>query len=338
MGGRRVILVGDAIEQLATLPSGCVRCCVTSPPYWGLRDYGHPGQIGLEETLGEYVEKMVEVFRAVRRVLADDGTLWLNLGDSYVASPNSGTGWDTSTLTKANGRPRQIQLAQRASMRGGRDFGALRPKNVLGVPWRVAFALQDDGWYLRSDIIWAKPNPMPESVRDRPTKSHEYLFLLSKASRYFYDGDAIREPQSSKGCPSTADMPKGDNQERSMRRLGVGRGPRSCVTENGKNARSVWTIATTPYPEAHFATFPIELPARCIKAGSAEGDTVLDPFLGSGTTAAAAAMLGRDWIGCELNPEYAALARAMIGRAAMGTAFRDESKEAEAPLFSEAAK
>lgn len=318
---------GDALALLREMPDKCVQTCVTSPPYWGLRDYGVAGQLGLERTPEEYVAHMVEVFREVRRVLRDDGTLWLNLGDSYCATPNSWTGWDSSTLTMPHGRPRSIQIAQMASIRGGREFPNLKPKDLVGIPWRVAFALQADGWWLRSDIIWHKPNPMPESVTDRPTKSHEYLFLLSKSARYYYDVDAIREPHIH------ADDPRNDgrrhtyaydakhNQVDPDRQ----RTKTDCVSfhPNGRNARSVWTITTRPYREAHFATFPPEMPRRCILAGSKPGDTVLDPFAGAGTTGLVADRLGRNFVGFDINPAYVEMARQRIAN--------------DAPLFAEGA-
>lgn len=194
--GDAQLYTGDALAVLRSLPDESVQTCITSPPYWSLRDYQVDGQLGLEATPDEYIDRMVQVFREVRRVLRDDGTLWLNLGDSYCASPNAGTGWESSTLTKPNGRPRQAQIAQQASMRKGREFPGLKQKDLVGIPWMVAFALRADGWYLRQDIIWHKPSPMPESVRDRCTKAHEYIFLLSKSARYYYDRAAISEPVS----------------------------------------------------------------------------------------------------------------------------------------------
>lgn len=272
---------GDVLEVLRQLEPGSVQTCVTSPPYWGLRDYGEPGQLGLEPTPGEHVARMVQVFREVRRVLRDDGTLWLNLGDSYAVS--------ACGLTDGAG-------------------DGLKPKDLVGIPWRVAFALQENGWYLRADIVWAKPNPMPESVTDRPTKSHEYLFLLTKSPRYFYDADAIREPLKS----TPEQYLRAGKSVRENHALGqvAGRplGDRSFATvPDGRNARSVWNIATRSYAGAHFATFPPELPERCIKAGSAPGDVVLDPFSGSGTTAWIARHHGRRAVGIELNEEYLAL-------------------------------
>ena len=265
-----MIIVGDCLEQMAHIESQSVQTCVTSPPYWGLRDYGHNGQMGLEETPDEYIANLVKVFAEVRRVLKDDGTLWLNLGDSY----------------------------------------GLKPKDLIGIPWRVAFALQADGWYLRQDIIWAKPNPMPESVKDRCTKSHEYLFLLSKSPKYYYDNEAIKEP--SLGLGKTA-IRFGGNK------YGDSDDPKHATksgneyTDSGKrNKRDVWTINAKPFKGAHFAVMPEALVEPCVLAGSREGDIVLDPFLGSGTVAVVAELHRRNWIGCELNPDYAAISEARI--------------------------
>jgi len=313
MSGWRII-TADVLDGLAQLPDASVHCCVTSPPYWGLRDYGEPGQLGLEPTPEAYVENMVKVFREVRRVLRDDGTLWLNLGDSYAASGVSGLAikGDTSTLV---GSANSAHTAQKKTVPSG-----LKPKDLVGIPWRVAFALQADGWWLRSDIIWAKPNPMPESVRDRPTKAHEYIFLLTKSERYFYDNVAVMEPAqygeqhankatswgTDRKHPNKANVAdyafKGDNHTTSRMEDG----------SHGRNRRTVWTIATKPYPEAHFAVFPPELPEICIKAGCPEGGTVLDPFAGAGTTLMVALRLGRDAIGIELSPTYAEMARRRI--------------------------
>jgi len=330
---------GDVREVLARLPAESVQCVVTSPPYWGLRDYGtatwdggdaecdhlgpprmsgkttlsHPelksraqllaepsrnvptpyagtcgkcgarridSQLGLEATPQEYVASMVEVFREVRRVLRKDGTLWINLGDSYASA--GGTGDTTSGFNERyfGGGSREGKQGQINAQRPMRARGNLKPKDLVGIPWRVAFALQEDGWYLRSDIIWSKPNPMPESVTDRPTKAHEYLFLLTKGPTYYYDADAIRET----GNPA------------------------------GRNKRTVWEIATQPYPEAHFATYPEALIEPCIKAGAPLGGVVLDPFAGSGTTLAVSKRLGRHSVGVELNPAYIALIRKRVSR------------------------
>ena len=289
--------------MLKTLPASSVRCCVTSPPYWGLRDYGTPGQLGLEPTPEEYVENMVAVFREVRRVLTDDGTLWLNLGDSYANTGKSGGGPQGERWAEQGGRTTDCAGTFKYAPPG------LKPKDLVGIPWRVAFALQADGWWLRSDIIWSKPNPMPESVRDRPTKAHEYVFLLAKSERYYYDADAIAENASQTSHGALA----GDPGEKA-RFTGNHSGPLGLVPVSGtRNARTVWEITTKPYPEAHFATFPEELARRCILAGSASTDTVLDPFGGSGTVAAVAVGNGRRAIHIDLNPEYNELARNRIG-------------------------
>ena len=305
-------------QMIAGGYAGSIQCIVTSPPYWGLRDYGVAGQIGQEPTLLEFLDNMVEVFDLCRELLADDGTLWMNMGDSY-ASRNEG----------------------------------LKPKDLVGQPWRLAFALQDAGWYLRQDIIWHKPNPMPESVRDRCTKAHEYLFLLTKSERYYFDQDAILEPCS----PSTRARLAQDvaaqigseranggaktngNMKAVARKIypgtgvGFGRGydkeakPRVknnasmdaalAIMPDKRNKRSVWTVPTESYSEAHFATFPRALVEPCILAGSRPGDVVFDPFLGSGTTAQVAQQLGRHWLGCELNPAYVDLQRDRTRQAGM---------------------
>ena len=319
------ILIGDVREQLETLPDQSVQCCVTSPPYYGLRDYGVAGQIGLEPTLAEYIATMVDVFRGVRRVLRDDGTLWLNIGDSYhtdspvrksSAEAFSDT-WDPN------------QTASRGGLRkSAAKSGTFKNKDLMMVPARLAIALQDDGWYLRSDIIWAKPNPMPESVRDRPTSAHEHIFLLTKQAKYFWDQDAIREPQA------TADRSKFQTGEeepgRYPKRYGLegshalrGKNPERLLNPLGGNVRNVWSIPTHAFPDAHFATFPPEIPRRCIKAGSREGDTILDPFGGAMTTMLEAERLNRHGIAIELNPEYAEIGRKRLYN--------------DAPLFSQIA-
>lgn len=350
-----MILQGDCREVLPTLAAESVQCCVTSPPYWGLRDYGtaewiggeteckheskaarrasrpasglsggtatvdagtilgricHCGavredsQIGLESTPAEYVSALVSVFRDVRRVLRPDGTIWLNLGDSYATgagkvgeAPGGGAQGD---------RFKESYFGKNVNAPAGRGFTqpnrmpipGLKPKDLVGIPWRVAFALQADGWFLRSDIIWHKPNPMPESVSDRPTKSHEYVFLLSKSERYFYDAEAIAEP-------SVSEHPSGNGYARPQSLSRGGRGQdKVWQPVETRNARSVWTIHTKPFSEAHFATFPVELARRCILAGSKPGDTVLDPFNGAGTTGLVAQEYHRDYLGIELKPEY----------------------------------
>jgi len=299
---------GDCLGLLREMPAGSVRCCVTSPPYWGLRDYGHGGQIGLEPTPEEYVARLVEVFREVRRVLADDGTLWLNLGDSYVGTSGAGTRVDH---TNTGGAGTRSTSARPAGMRPGAD-NPLKAKDLVGIPWRVAFALQADGWYLRSDIIWAKPNPMPESVTDRPTKAHEYLFLLSKSARYYYDAAAISEPSVDPPGVSRGGALARFGRDEKLIAANAHRGDKIPVSDGSRNRRTVWTVPTQPFAEAHFAVMPEALVEPCILAGSAPGDTVLDPFAGSGTVGVVALRYGRRFIGCELNAEYAQMARRRV--------------------------
>jgi DNA modification methylase len=299
-----LILLGDVRDRLEELPAGSVRTCVTSPPYFGLRDYGEANQIGLEKTPEAYVAEMVAVFREVWRVLADDGTLWLNIGDSYF--PHNGSrGNKTPAGDSLRGRDNEYQPAPKINAEG------LKGKDLIGIPWRVAFALQADGWYLRSDIIWHKPNPMPESVTDRPTKSHEYLFLLTKNAKYYYDHEAIKEP--------TVTDTTGQSIRFGGTKYGDSDDPKHATKsgnvyeDSGKrNKRDVWTIATKPFKGTHFAVMPEALVEPCILAGSAEGDTVLDPFTGSGTVAVVANRHGRNFVGTELNPEYAEIAKERI--------------------------
>ena len=292
------LVLGDCRNVLPTLPAGSVHCCVTSPPYFGLRDYGHENQIGLERTAEAFVQELVEVFREVRRVLRDDGTLWLNLGDSYNA--NRGASTSISDGTAGRGHP---------THRRGLTTPTLKNKDLIGIPWRVAFALQSDGWYLRQDIIWHKPNPMPESVKDRCTRAHEYIFMLTKSAKYYYDAGAIKEPsvmRPQNRNTKRSEHPKGDS----------GRGahvrPEGGTSYESRNRRSVWTVATKSYKGAHFATFPPKLIEPCILAGCPAGGTVLDPFMGSGTTAAVSLQHGRQFVGVELNPEYLELARRRV--------------------------
>lgn len=301
------LLLGDALEVLRTLPDGSVDCIVTSPPYYGLRDYGTEGQYGLEATPAEYVETMRALFAEARRVLADDGTLWLNLGDSYAYPPGS---------THKQGRTgqRKDRTFTAETIRG---TAGLQTKNLIGVPWRTAFALQDDGWILRNEIIWHKPNAMPESVTDRLSSRHEHLFLFSKQPRYWFDLDAIREPHTMR--PQR--RPSGHKERQ---RLGVLPAQTHSTSQRdepgvdghplGRNPGDVWDITTKPYPAAHFAVFPLELPLRCIKAGCRPSGTVLDPFSGSGTTGAAARQLDRRYIGIDLNPAYHDLAKARFAQ------------------------
>ena len=268
--------------------------CVTSPPYFGLRDYGHDGQIGLEQTPEEYIAAMVEVFRCVWDVLEDDGTLWLNIGDSYYNyRPGKGQALSKQTVSKTN------QDLPETCARRGNKLDGLKEKDLIGIPWMLAFALRADGWYLRQDIIWHKPNPMPESVRDRCTKAHEYVFLLSKSQKYYFDHEAIKVPV--KQDWGTRDRSKGKYHNE-----GTGLQPHSGLEKSYEkaNKRSVWTVNTKPYKGAHFAVFPSELITPCVLAGAPRGGIVLDPFMGSGTTAMVAQILGRKYLGCELNPEY----------------------------------
>lgn len=331
---------GDCLEVLQQLPESSIQCCVTSPPYWGLRDYGEDGQLGLEPTPEEYVQKMVAIFREIRRVLRDDGTVWLNLGDSYAANRGNG----------ASG------IGEKQTTNKGANLGrlvcptGLKPKDLIGIPWMVAFALRADGWYLRQDIIWHKPNPMPESVTDRCTKSHEYIFLLSKSDRYYCDMNAIKEPVQpdsiarydrgrsgdhkwANGGPGNQTIARsfshmrGKGNAKSFRGGGTYTGGRSFNNNEKvkrethgnqpnktglRNRRSVWHVSTYPYSEAHFATFPPDLIKPCIKAGCPRGSTTLDPFFGSGTTGLVAQELGRRWIGIELSAAYCDLAKRRI--------------------------
>ena len=320
------VIFGDCRDTMRDLKAQGVRvqCCVTSPPYYGLRDYGHPGQIGLEKTPAEYVAALVEVFDGVRELLADDGVLWLNLGDSYAASGmGAGSGKQlTNRGTAAGGHMDKPRKAPEG----------LKPKDLVGAPWRVAFALQEAGWYLRQDIIWHKPNPMPESVTDRCTKAHEYLFLLTKSERYYFDADAIKEDAvgqnlhdlTGPGYAAPGQAPNTGNRKalrtdiESRHRSQIKGGQSLQAEPDGRrNRRSVWTVPTQPYSGAHFAVFPAALIEPCVLAGSRPSDVVLDPFMGSGTTAQVAQALGRQWIGCELNTEYAPLQQARTAQAAL---------------------
>jgi len=344
------ILCGDALTELKKIPNESVDTIITSPPYWGLRDYGVEGQLGLEKTPEEYVAKMVEVFREVKRVLKKQGTCWLNLGDSYATQHETGTTDNKKGWTSATGiGGRQLDHARAGS-------GGLPSKNLVGIPWRVAFALQSDGWYLRQDIIWAKPNPMPESVTDRCTKSHEYIFLLAKSQKYYFDNEAIWEPAAESsikrieyglnqnhpegigiGMPpvhtdkmgkrflrwkeSIAD-PTRKNWQSGNRSNGINPDRNdNDLAERSKNSvyafrnrRSVWTITTKPFKEAHFATFPEDLITPMILAGCPKEGIVLDPFMGSGTTAVVARKLNRNYLGIELNPKYIEIANRRLAQ------------------------
>lgn len=298
MSGR--IFLGDALEVLKTIPDATVNTCITSPPYFGLRDYGAEGQIGLETTVEEYLDRLVLVFREVRRVLRPDGTLWLNMGDSYATK--SGAQPPTNTRNKHGHTEKKAPPGYKV-------------KDLMGIPWRLAFALQDDGWYLRDDIIWHKTNAMPEAVKDRPTRAHEYIFLLSASPHYFYDAEIIKEPCGEKGSSSTFrgggvyTMKRSFDNDATVERDSHGNVP----NETGlRNKRDVWSVATAQLKEAHYATFPPELIRPCVLAGCPEGGTVLDPFFGSGTTGIVAAQEDRHYIGVEINPQYVELARRRI--------------------------
>ncbi len=324
------ILIGDVLEKIKEIPDQYINTVVTSPPYWGLRDYGVDGQIGLEETLEEYIEKIVSVFREVRRVLRDDGTLWLNLGDSYA-----GSGQVSQKQKPLDRVYATISGTLSGEQRRIGSVNGLKPKDLVGIPWMVAFALRADGWYLRQDIIWSKPNPMPESVRDRCTKSHEDIFLLSKSRKYYYDADAIREPVTESSIKRLSQNI--ENQIGSYRFPGKTNGSMKAVSKSvripgqtpntialkrmvgekdpeyiTRNKRSVWTVSTKPFPGAHFATFPPDLIEPCILAGCPREGIVLDPFFGSGTVGIVALKNARHYIGIELNPEYTEMARNRI--------------------------
>ena len=300
-----MIYCGDALETLKTLKSNSVNCCVTSPPYYGLRDYGVIGQIGREQSVYDYIDRLVEVFREVRRVLQDDGTLWLNIGDSYCGTRSKNEHVDPKY---SNGRTGQINSVTA-------KVQSCKTKDLIGIPWLLAFALRDDGWYLRQDIIWNKPNCMPESVKDRCTKAHEYVFLLTKKQKYFYDADAIKEPAVN-GDPSSPRGSRGSCSKNSGCRNHNNHESKHPVVL--RNKRSVWSICTKPVKETHFATFPSDLIKPCILAGCPVGGIVLDPFLGSGTTGVVASQLKRKYIGIELNPDYCEIAKARIAAVSQG--------------------
>ena len=291
---RNTILYGDCRDTLKQFDEQA-RTCVTSPPYYGLRDYGgEENQIGQEKTPEEFIDQLVNVFKEVRNVLTDDGTLWVNLGDSYYNyRPGKGQSYPKQSVSKTN-----QDLPTQCNKRGNKLDG-LKEKDLIGIPWMFAFAMRSDGWYLRQDIIWHKPNPMPESVRDRCTKSHEYIFLLSKNKKYYYDNEAIKEPV--KQDWGTRDRTKGKYHN-----SGSGLSPHSGLSKSydRKNKRDVWSVTNKPFKGSHFAVFPPDLITPCILAGSEKGDIILDPFMGSGTTAMVAKHLGRDYIGCELHEEY----------------------------------
>lgn len=304
---RQGVLIGDCVEQLAVVPDKTFHTCVTSPPYYGLRDYEVDGQIGQEQTPAEFITSLVAVFREVRRVLRDDGTLWVNMGDSYAGS---GKGqWSGGCRDDKNRKTRGMKLD---TQKPG-DIGFKR-KDLMGIPWRLAIALQDDGWYLRQDIIWHKPNALPESVRDRCTKAHEYVFLLSKRPKYYYDHEAVKEPVAES---TKARMAQEVSAQKGSNRVpGKTNGAMKAVGDGEtRNKRTVWSVPTASFKGAHCAVFPPALIEPCILAGAPVGGWVLDPFLGSGTTAVVAEANGRKWIGCELNPEYAKAAEERVAAA-----------------------
>lgn len=311
---RVTLYSGDALETLKQLPAESVHCCVTSPPYYGLRDYGVEGQIGLEQTPDEYIAKMVEVFREVRRVLRSDGICWINIGDSYAsfrdgkATPDSTRGQSIGTLV-----PKGKAANRMASTFTGTS---VKHKDLIGIPWMLAFALRSDGWWLRQDIVWSKPNPMPESVRDRCTKSHEYIFMLSKSAKYFYDTEAIKEPAVSTEIKKFTDCGQDKQRGHSRRHAGFNGRYAQKLQDEGvpalRNRRSVWSVTTKPYQGAHFAVFPPDLIEPCILAGCPTGGAVVDPFAGSGTTGMVASALGRKSVLIELNPQYCELIKERV--------------------------
>lgn len=323
---RREIILGDALDALRAMPSDYAHACVTSPPYYGLRDYGVDGQIGLESTPQAFVARLVEVFREVRRVLRPDGTLWLNLGDTYATGAGAvgdcpgggeqGARWrgDASRVRDSYRRDREPVIPRGPLTQPNRmKLPGLKPKDLIGIPWRAAFALQDDGWWLRQDIVWSKPNPMPESVRDRCTKSHEYLFLLAKSECYAWDPAAMQEraacPEGSGNTARNKHVLASESDDRFRTKANLHKvGPRST-----RNRRSVWTVSTKPFRGAHFATFPPDLIEPCVLASVPPGGIVLDPFFGAGTVGVVAVKHGRGFVGVELNPEYVAIARRRIG-------------------------
>ena len=300
------VMVGDCLAALQNMPDCSVNCCITSPPYYGLRDYGVDGQIGLEDSPDAYVARLVEVFREVRRTLTDDGTLWLNIGDSYNAHPGQ-----RKTTDAAGNKQKSLRGSTAAPLR---SVDGLKPKDLIGIPWMLAFALRADGWYLRQDIIWHKPNPMPESVTDRCTKAHEYLFLLSKSERYFYDHESVKEGAINAGKRvflGEKSFSKGQSKAAGISPSGNAKSEFYDVPAT-RNRRSVWTVTPKPYKGAHFAVYPPDLIEPCVLAGCPEGGTVLDPFGGSGTTGGVALKHGRNAVLCELNGDYAALMPARI--------------------------
>lgn len=297
---------GNCLEVLKDFENNSINCCITSPPYYGLRDYGVEGQLGNEDTPVEYVNKLVNIFSEVKRVLKDDGTLWINIGDSYSVSGKGSARYPDSI--KGSKQATNKGTVNVPKMKIGYVGGDIKPKDLIGIPWMLAFALRADGWYLRQDIIWAKGNPMPESVKDRCTKSHEYIFLMTKSRKYYFDNVSIKEPCVSK-------QPAGNKKNMNQGRIGKegwSFNPENSIPKEGRNKRDVWTVNTKPCKEAHFATFPDTLIEPCVLAGCPEAGIILDPFMGSGTTGMVAKRYNRNYVGIELNSEYIEIAENRI--------------------------
>ena len=306
------LIQGDCLEKLQSLEDSSINCVITSPPYWGLRDYGESEQLGLEPTPQEYLQKLVNIFREVWRVLKDDGTVWLNLGDSYANNGVKTKNVSNQSSTLEGGKKTQ-EIASQVS---GEFKYDVKPKNLVGIPWRIAFALQDDGWYLRQDIIWHKPNPMPESVTDRCTKAHEYIFMFTKSAKYYFDQDAVKEESantwnSAKGFSGNGKRSKANGYDLHAQNQFRNRHEHD-VLKSGRNKRSVWTVTTMPNKEAHFAVFPQELIKPCVLAGCPRNGTILDPFMGIGTTGIAAVTRGRKFVGIEISDYYTEIAKKRI--------------------------
>ncbi len=312
---RVTLYCGDALETLKRLPDESVHCCVTSPPYFALRDYGVDGQMGLERTPDEYIAKMVNLFREVQRVLRSDGTCWINIGDSYF-SQSKGTGGSNPETSPKNAIKGVDNFQKFDPIRIDAGDTACKAKDLIGIPWMLAFALRSDGWWLRQDIIWAKPNPMPESVHDRCTKSHEYIFMLSKSAKYFYDAESVKEPTVSTEIKKFTDCGQDKQRGHSRRHAGLNGRYAQRLQEEGaptlRNRRSVWHVTTKPYQGAHFAVFPPDLVEPCVKAGCPSEGVVLDPFAGSGTTGMVASMHNRNSVLIELNPQYCELIKERV--------------------------
>ena len=313
------IICGDALTVLRTISCESVQCCVTSPPYFGLRDYGCDGQLGLEETPEEYTERLTEVFREVRRVLKPDGVCWINIGDSYAGSGKGA--WDSEKLKVLKNKQRYKFSTDNPAAKIPKKWDKIKPKDLIGIPWRLAFSLQADGWWLRSAVVWEKPNAMPSSVKDRPTSSYEFVFLFAKSNKYYYDYKTIMEPvadgtiaRMKRGVSPTHKYVNGaaGQTTQNISKPRENRSGENIELPSMRNKRDVWRVCTNSYRAAHFATFPVELIKPCILAGCPIGGTVLDPFIGSGTTAVAALSENRNYIGIELNPEFCALARERI--------------------------